>query len=24
MPEPTSMGLKEKDLSDLTGYLLSL
>jgi putative heme-binding domain-containing protein len=24
MPEPSSMGLKEKDLSDLTGYLLSL
>jgi putative heme-binding domain-containing protein len=24
MPEPTSMGLKEKDLSDLTGYLLNL
>jgi putative heme-binding domain-containing protein len=24
MPEPTSMSLKEKDLSDLTGYLLSL
>jgi len=24
MPEPTSMGLKEKDLSDLAGYLLSL
>lgn len=24
MPEPSSMGLKEKDLSDLTGYLLKL
>jgi len=24
MPEPSAMGLKEKDLSDLTGYLLQL
>ena len=24
MPEPSSLGLKEKDLSDLAGYLLTL